>query len=102
VDRTLGRVFLGATGVYVGDRRAPSSFVAKALDLHDEASYFRLDTRMSVRLTTRLAVHLAVENALNRKYQDTLGYPALGRSVRAGCRLTFGAERHSSGPAQGE
>jgi vitamin B12 transporter len=102
VDRTLGRVLVGATGVYVGHRRAPASFVATVLDLHDEAAYFRLDTRASIRLSTRVALHVAAENALNRNYQDTLGYPALGRSVRVGCRLTFGAGGHSSSPTQGE
>jgi len=102
VDRAFGRVLFGATGVYVGHRRAPASFVATALDLHDEEAYFRLDTRASIRLTTRVALHIAAENTLNRTYQDTLGYPALGRSVRVGCRLTLGAGRHSSSSTQGE
>jgi vitamin B12 transporter len=102
LDRTVGRVILGATGVYVGHRRAPASFIAAALGLHDEPAYVRLDTRASVRLATRLALHVAVDNALNRNYQDTLGYPALGRSVRAGFRLTFGAGRRASSPSQGE
>jgi vitamin B12 transporter len=102
LDRRLGRLTLGATGVYVGARRATPSFLTAALGLTEEAAYFRLDTRALLQLTTRLALHIAVENTLNHTYQETLGYPALGRSVRAGFRLTFGAGRRSSSPSQGE
>jgi hypothetical protein len=33
------------------------------------------------------------ENVTGRRYQEVLGYPALGRSLRAGLRLRSGEAR---------
>jgi outer membrane receptor protein involved in Fe transport len=47
-----------------------------------------------VRITAGLEAFLVGENVLDREYMEVLGFPALGRSVRAGLRFrTGGAAR---------
>jgi len=78
------RVSGGAHLFYVG-RRSDSDFLGLGLTEND--SYVRLDARLRVRLHRRLDVFAAGENLLDEDYQEVLGYPALGRSVRVGLRL---------------
>jgi outer membrane cobalamin receptor len=40
-----------------------------------------------------LEAYLAAENVLDEEYQEALGYPAPGRSVRFGLRYRSGAPR---------
>jgi len=77
----------GATVVYVGER-ADSDFVG--LGLTRNAAYTRLDARVHVRIAGPLEAWLAGENLADASYQEVLGYPALGRSVRGGLRLIVG------------
>lgn len=85
-----GRVSGGATLVVVG-KRADSDFLGLGLKQND--GHTRLDTRLRVRLVRGLEAFLVAENLLDRKYQDVLGYPALGRSLRAGLRFRSGGGR---------
>lgn len=85
-----GRLSGGADLVLVG-RRADSHFADLGIDRN--AAYTRLDARLRVRLGTRAAVFLAGENLLDADHEEVLGYPALGRSVRAGLRLSTGGSR---------
>jgi outer membrane cobalamin receptor len=86
-----GRVRGGATLVLVG-RRADSDFVG--LGLRENDGYTRVDARVRVRITAGLEAFLVGENVLDREYMEVLGFPALGRSVRAGLRFrTGGAAR---------
>jgi outer membrane receptor protein involved in Fe transport len=78
---------LGATLVAIG-RRADSDFVG--LGLTENAGYTRLDARARLRVAPRLDAFVAAENLAGRAYQEALGYPALGRVVRLGLRLTSG------------
>jgi vitamin B12 transporter len=77
----------GGTLVLVG-RRADSDFLG--LGLMENEGYARLDLRARVRVTSRLEGIVVAENVLDRQYQEVLGYPALGRSVRAGLRFRTG------------
>jgi outer membrane cobalamin receptor len=77
----------GATVVHVG-RRADSDFAG--LGLTENAAYTRLDARVHVRIVGPLEAWLVGENLTDASYQEVLGYPALGRSVRAGLRLAVG------------
>ena len=81
---TRGRVGLGANLVAVG-RRADSDFAGLGLLMND--GYVRLDGRARLRLGSGLEAFLTGENLLDRRYQEILGYPALGRVVRAGLRF---------------
>jgi outer membrane cobalamin receptor len=74
----------GATLVLVG-RRADSDFLG--LGLEENAGYARLDARLRVRLARGLEGYLVGENLLDRSYQEALGYPAPGRSIRLGLRF---------------
>jgi vitamin B12 transporter len=79
----------GATVVHVGER-ADSDFVG--LGLSRNAAYTRLDARVHVHVAGPLQAWLSGENLTDARYQEVLGYPALGRSVRGGLRLTLGGE----------
>jgi vitamin B12 transporter len=92
VTATVGgaRASAGATLVLVG-RRADSDFLG--IGLEENAGYGRLDLRARVRLVPRLEALVVAENVLDRHYQEVLGYPALGRSIRAGLRFRSGGTR---------
>jgi vitamin B12 transporter len=79
-----GRFGAGATLVLVGSR-VDSDFLG--LGLTENEGYARLDARAQVRLGHGLEAFVAGENVTGAEYQEVLGYPALGRSVRAGLRF---------------
>ncbi len=86
-----GRVSAGATLVLVG-RRADSDFAG--LGLRENEGYTRVDARVRVRIMAGFEAFLVGENVLDREYMEVLGFPALGRSLRAGLRFrTGGAAR---------
>jgi outer membrane cobalamin receptor len=87
LDLGTDRVGGAATVVLVG-RRADSDFLG--LGLTENAGYARLDLRARVRIAARLEGMVVAENVLDREYQEVLGYPALGRAVRAGLRFRTG------------
>lgn len=82
-----GRAALGAT-LFVMGARPDSDFAGLGLTEND--GHTRLDTRGRVRFLRGLEGFVVVENLLDRAYQDALGYPALGRAVRAGLRFRSG------------
>jgi len=73
--------------VRVGER-ADSDFVG--LNLTRNSAYTRLDARVRVRLAGAVEVFVVGDNLLDARYQEVLGYPALGRAVRGGLRLALG------------
>jgi outer membrane cobalamin receptor len=87
---TRGRVGLGANLVAVG-RRADSDFAGLGLLVND--GYTRVDARVRARLGRGFEAFGVAENLLDRRYQEVLGYPALGRVLRAGLRFQSGASR---------
>jgi vitamin B12 transporter len=82
-----GRVSGGATWVVVG-RRADSDFFG--LGLASNEGYSRVDARLRVRISRALEAFVVGENVFDERYQEVLGYPALGRSARVGLRLRTG------------
>ena len=79
---------VGATLVVVG-RRTDSDFVG--IGLRENEGYARLDARARAKLARGFEAFVVAENVLDREYQEALGYPALGRSVRAGLRFRTGS-----------
>jgi vitamin B12 transporter len=77
----------GATLVRVGER-ADSDFVG--LGLTTNPAYTRLDARVRVHVAGQVEAFVAGENLTDEEYQEALGYPALGRSLRGGLRLRVG------------
>ena len=72
----------------VGER-ADSDFVGLGLAATRlrNPGYTRLDARARVRVAGPLEAFLAGENLLDARYEEVLGYPALGRALRGGVRL---------------
>jgi vitamin B12 transporter len=84
------RLNAGATLVAVG-ARADSDFLG--LGLEEADGHTRVDARVHGRLTRALEAFAVAENVFDRAYEEVLGYPALGRSVRVGLRLRTGGPR---------
>jgi vitamin B12 transporter len=92
---SLPRWSAGLTLVYVGER-ADSDFVGLGLasdPSYRNPAYTRLDARLRVRIAGALEAFVVGDNLLDEQYQEALGYPALGRSLRGGLRLRLGGAR---------
>ena len=81
----------GATlgGSFVG-RRSDSDFFGFGID--HASGYFRADLGGWYRVDSHLTAYANLENALDRRYNEVVGYPALPINVRAGVRFRFGGE----------
>lgn len=84
---TFPRFSAGTTLVMVGER-ADSDFAG--IGLTRNPGYTRLDARLRVRIAGALEAFVVADNLLDESYQEVLGFPALGRSVRGGLRLRLG------------
>lgn len=76
-------------GSLVG-RRADSDFFGFGID--HAAGYVRADVGGWYAIRPRLTAYLDVENALDRRYNEVVGYPALPINFRAGMRFRIGGE----------
>jgi vitamin B12 transporter len=76
---TLGGYFTGV--------RTDSDFLG--LGLKRNPGYARFDLSGSYRLGRGVTLYARATNLFDKQYQDALGYPALGRDMRAGVRYTF-------------
>jgi vitamin B12 transporter len=75
------------TGYFSGTR-PDSDFQGLGL-LIPNPGYARFDLATSYELFGGLSVYGRAANLFDKHYQDTLGFPALGRDVRAGMRYRF-------------
>ena len=85
----LGAVSAGATLSYVGQRRTAVDVISHAMGVDSLAPYRRWDAYAQVRLGRRLSVSVVGENLTDERYEDVVGFPALGRFVRAGLQVGF-------------
>jgi vitamin B12 transporter len=76
-------------GSFIG-RRADSDFLA--LGFNHAAAYARVDLGAWYAVTSRVTAYANVGNALNRHYEEVVGYPALTANVRAGVRFRIGGD----------
>ena len=76
-------------GSFVG-RRPDSDFLGFNID--HAAGYARVDFGGWYTVTKRITGYVNVENALDKQYQEVVGYPALGINFRAGVRFRIGGE----------
>jgi outer membrane cobalamin receptor len=74
-------------GSFVG-RRADSDFLG--LGITHAAGYARVDLGGWYALTSHVTAYANIENALDKHYEEVVGYPALGINFRAGLRFRFG------------
>jgi len=78
---------LGAS--FVGSR-ADSDFYG--FGINHAAGYVRADLGGWYAIHSRVTTYLNVENALDRRYNEVVGYPALPVNFRAGLRFRMGGE----------
>jgi outer membrane cobalamin receptor len=77
------------SGSFVG-RRADSDFLGFGID--HAAGYVRADLGGWYAVRPRVSLYANVENALDRRYNEVVGYPALPVNFRAGVRVRIGGE----------
>lgn len=80
------RASIDLSGTMVG-RRVDSDFSSLEPPLTSNGGYALWDLRGAARLTRHLSLTGAIDNVTDRRYMQPLGYPALGRAVRAGIRV---------------
>ena len=78
-------------GSFVG-RRPDSDFFALTTPITHAPGYARVDVGGWYQLHSRVTAYVNVENALNRHYQEVVGYPALRANFRVGLRFRLGGE----------
>ncbi len=76
-------------GSFIG-RRPDSDFLG--LGITHAAGYARADLGGWYAFHPRVTAYLNVENALDRRYNEVVGYPALPINFRAGLRFRLGGE----------
>ena len=76
-------------GSFIG-RRPDSDFLGYNID--HAAGYARVDLGGWYAVTSRVTAYVNLENALDKQYQEVVGYPSLGANVRAGIRFRIGGE----------
>jgi vitamin B12 transporter len=76
---TIGSYFTGV--------RTDSDFLGLGLTSNPGYALFNIATQYDVGYG--VSFYARANNLFNKQYQDALGYPALGRDVRAGVRYTF-------------
>jgi len=97
-DAHFRRANLNFGGYYVG-RRADSDFdsvitngVCMGYCITSDPSYVRWDAATTVPVAAGLSATAEVQNLFDRKYQDAVGYPALGRNFRVGIKYVWGGK----------
>ena len=83
-------------GYYVG-RRTDSDYLG--LGITSNPSYVRWDLGTSYHFTRKLSALGRVENLFDRRYQDAVGYPALGLNWRLGMKYVWGGDKSSAADA---
>jgi vitamin B12 transporter len=78
-------------GSFVG-RRPDSDFFVLPTPVDHAAGYARVDLGGWYAINSRITAYANVENALDRHYNEVVGYPALPINFRAGFRFRIGGE----------
>jgi vitamin B12 transporter len=76
-------------GGFVGPR--PDSDFS-GFGIHHAAGYARIDLGAWYAFTSRITGYVNVDNALNKQYNEVVGYPGLRGNFRAGLRFRLGGE----------
>ena len=75
-------------GLFIGEY-LDGDFSSLQPPLVENPGYTTWDVRVSYRFRPNLTGLLSIDNLANADYMEPLGYPALGRAVRAGVRVGF-------------
>jgi vitamin B12 transporter len=87
-----GRWGASLAGTAVGPRPDSDFTFGTIPAVNHAAGYARFDPGAWYAITSRMTAYVNVQNALNQRYQEVVGYPALGVNFRAGMRLRVGGE----------
>jgi outer membrane receptor protein involved in Fe transport len=99
--RHMGSVLLNYAGRRCGGnlggslvgRRFDSDFLFGKVPPQDHTpGYARVDLGAWYAVNSHVTAYANVENALNRRYEEVAGYPALKANFRAGMRFRLGGE----------
>jgi iron complex outermembrane receptor protein/vitamin B12 transporter len=77
------------SGSFVGSR-PDSDFLG--FNINHAAGYVRADIGGWYAVNSHVTTYANVENALDRRYNEVVGYPALPINFRAGVRFRIGGE----------
>ncbi len=83
------RVNWNIAGYFTG-ARTDSDFLDRGLNRNP--GYARFDLGGAFDLTRNISVFGRAENLFDKRYQDVIGFPALGRDYRAGMKFRLGGE----------
>jgi len=72
---------------YFTGRRSDNAFIP-GINLSSNAGYARFDLAGTFRLAHGVSFYTRIADLADKKYQDVLGYPALGREFRIGVKYT--------------
>jgi outer membrane cobalamin receptor len=86
----LGNRWGGNLGTSFVGRRSDSDFFG--FGINHAAGYVRADLGGWYAVTSRVTTYVNVENALDRRYNEVVGYPSLPINFRAGMRFRIGGE----------
>ena len=86
----IGSRWGGNLGASFMDRRPDDDFFG--FGITHAAGYVRADVGGWYAMNSHVTTYLNVENALDRRYNEVVGYPALPINFRAGLRFRFGGE----------
>jgi outer membrane receptor protein involved in Fe transport len=82
------RLSTNLDGVFIG-RFVDSDFSSLEPPIQRNGGYTTWNGRIAWKLTRQLTATFAIDNLANASYMEPLGYPALGRAIRAGARVGF-------------
>jgi len=86
----LGNSWGANLGVSAVGRRFDSDFLGLGID--HAAGYARVDLGGWYQIHSRVTAYVNLENALDKQYNEVVGYPALPINVRAGLRFRIGGD----------
>jgi outer membrane cobalamin receptor len=73
-------------GTFIGEF-ADSDFASFTVPLTTNPGFTTWDVRLSYAIVRQISATFSIDNLADRQYMQPLGYPALGRAVRAGVRI---------------
>jgi vitamin B12 transporter len=85
------RKITGSFSGYFTGERTDTDFLG--LGLTHTPGYARFDLSTTYDFGRGVSTYVRAQNLFDKQYQDALGYPALGREVRAGMNYRFGGKR---------
>jgi outer membrane receptor protein involved in Fe transport len=83
-----GPIIADLNGVFIGSF-VDSDFASLSPPILTNPGHTTWDGRLAYQVTKQFRAFLSIDNLTGADYMEPLGYPALGRAVRAGVRVAF-------------